>query len=272
MNGLGIGRGVLVGCVAWVIAVSFASGMDADIRAGDSVHHVHEVLGRPKGYLKTYRAEYQVFDRGTVALRAGRVVEADLVSEEEATVRRKQREQRRREREAAARDRRRLQTAEGLRIRLERHADPMFLAADPMQRLSFWRSFRKRYPGVDVREEYAQALSEWRREESSRRLQAEVLALERRVAEAESRARSAEEAAERYRRIGVSRYGVSQAAFCAGPRRPGGGAFRSVGSRRYSGILMEGPAWLLWQRDYFDAGSSRSLGFDHSGSRWSVLY
>ena len=125
--------------------LSVAAAAD-EIGQGDSTERVRQVLGEPKGYIRSGDKEMMLFDRGTVIVRGGEVTEASILSEEEAAEKRRQRRIRHARAVAEQRERRKSLIEEGREIRESKLNDPSFLASPPGKQLEFWKSFGRKYP------------------------------------------------------------------------------------------------------------------------------
>lgn len=173
-------------CV-WMMGVVASPG---GVKVGDSYEAVLARLGQPEGYIKTDTMSWLYYDRGTVKLEEGRVVEAELVSAERAAERRlREREawERQRIRQAELQEQR---LREGWALKQARRSDPRFLSMPGSDQADFWRDFQTRYPGVPVHEEYAQALERARNEHERALREREQ---EQRIADLEERLRRAED-------------------------------------------------------------------------------
>jgi hypothetical protein len=266
-----------------------AHGTRADDRdeivVGDAVDKVYRVLGQPRGYIRSDKRELLMYERGRIEVRHGLVFRASLVSEEEAQARRIEEEQRRRRRAAAMRARRQRLQAEGLALKEEKLADPVFLSSPVSAQLEFWRLFREKYPHVNVDAEYAHSLARRREEVEWARFERHVADLEDRLDHAERRAREAEREADeaRSRRWYYDHYAsplvqvcrprviVRPASRCkpVRPCRP----VKPCGSPRpvvRPGVSARSP--FMWQHDYFGHSRRGSLSCagSHGGSHISL--
>lgn len=154
-------------------------------------------LGEPAGVIRLPNEELLYFDRGTVRLRDGVVVDVQLVTAEEA--------RRRREAEAAMAARvAASRSAQAARRKAEGEAllrawmeDPVFRRASLQEQADRWTEFARRYPEVPVAgylSDVTKRLEEQQvREEQERR----IAMLEFRALQAEQTARAAEERASR---------------------------------------------------------------------------
>jgi hypothetical protein len=241
------------------VALGLACAAAGDMGVGASIEEVHAALGRPNGYIKVGAHEMLVYDRGRVELRDGLVTDFHLVSEEEARARKLERKRRRSERLAAERERREQLRVDGKALKQEKQSDPLFAALSARERLAFWRTFRKRYPDVDVDAEYAAALAERERELEQELLQRRVDALEQRVAAAEQRARRAEPeaawAGSTSRRVYVNY--TAPVIYCPPRRKPPARPVCTLTPTCLPHVIV--PTSLarppyMWQSDYFRVG------------------
>lgn len=152
-----------------------------DIRVGDDRLTVLDTLGPPNGRIEMGDLERLFFDRGEIKLREGTVTEVNLISEAAARTRRE---------EAARASEARRERGEALKA--ERLADPEFRALPAAQRYAFWRDFRQEFPEVDVFAPYTDAKAAAELDAERQRTAARLAEVERRVADAEHRARQAE--------------------------------------------------------------------------------
>lgn len=191
-----------VGILAVILPSQAVS--EEEIRIGDDIAAVKALLGDPKGYMKTTSFQLFFYDRGRVEFREDKVSMVNIVSEEEATAQKAlEAEGKQRERELAS-TRRERRLVEGENIKAMKLSDPDFINGNYDGQVAFWKTFRTRYPGVAVDNEYREALTELEKgiveeqawvetAEREARLQERVAGLEKRLADAEKRTRRAEE-------------------------------------------------------------------------------
>lgn len=174
-----------------------AYGAADAVRVGDERAHVYDLLGQPRGYMAYGTTEVLSYERGRVELKDGRVTSVSLISEAELARRRAEEERRR----IAEQERLALLLVEGTALRDRKLNDTVFTSAPAAERVAYWRTFRQRYPGVNISEPYTLALREFEAELAvqtrQNETQRQLAELERRVNEAEARARAAEEEARR---------------------------------------------------------------------------
>ena len=171
----------------------------AGVAEGWTREQVTAELGPPTGSIAMSGREVLYFERGTVEFRNGRVARADLVTAEEARQRREAEARAyqawlRAESERSAR-----RKAEGERELQRMLGDPQFLLEDPERQVAVWQDFMRRYPevpaGVHLLEAQRRAEEARERRETEERLSR----LEWMAVESQSRARAAEEEAQRLR-------------------------------------------------------------------------
>lgn len=191
---------------AWLTGVG---SLSAGVHIGDSHESVIAELGRPDGYIETETTDWLYYERGTVKLEDGRVVEADLITAEQARERRaREREEWERRRSLWA-ERQAKHLREGWELKQSRQSNPRFLSSPASQQVAFWRTFRARYPEIPIHEEYALALERYQDEWQNAQRERDR---ERRIAELEERLRRAED-----RAMARSYSGVRHNAFYSAP-------------------------------------------------------
>lgn len=167
--------------------LAFGAEASPAVVKGDTFEQVVLKLGEPKGKVMAGRRATYYYDRGTVDFLAGRVERAFLVTAQEAAEKIAAREKA----EAAMQ-----QQAEAERIRLANEgkaqrekllADKSYAALPPAGKLALWDDFQKKYPGIDVSTQIAEANKgiEAAKTESDR--VAELLALNSRAAAIDAR-------------------------------------------------------------------------------------
>ena len=192
---------ILASSLVIVLSSLAPAGAAFEVALGDDLDAVTAALGEPQGYMLTGTRAVLTYERGKVELRDDKVVSVDLVSPDVAAARKTEAEAARRQREAQ-------QAARGTRLRDAKLDDPEFLFLPPTQQFAFWRSFRQQYPAIDLapvglselaarasaEEQAFKAQAETRAETLK---DADLMALEWRVQEAEARAEEAALAARR---------------------------------------------------------------------------
>jgi hypothetical protein len=155
------------------------------VSKGDSVDQVLEVLGEPKGTFQKGDFITYVYDQGVVDIVGEKVVYVDLLTE--AEVRERKTAVRKAQAEQATRrtSQKRKNVEDGHRVRAQRLADKSFQEKPASERLAYWLSFQRRYPGVDVSSQVSAARADSRGE-----------------AESSAAARSLDDAKSRIRNIG----------------------------------------------------------------------
>ena len=180
---------------------AWADSVPPEVVPGDPAETVRAILGEPTGYLGCAGHEILLYPRGRVEIRDGKVIEADLVSPEEAERRRLERELAVAVRKAAKVAEKERLRIEGLKVREEALEDPQLLDLSTPALLAFWKTFRQTYPDVDVELEIAGAQALLREDKERRRTEQRLQAMERRVTEAEWQAEKAEREAAEARRF-----------------------------------------------------------------------
>lgn len=183
----------------YILAMAVAATIPAlaEVKPGDSFQQVIAELGEPQGEIAAgdYRLLY--FPRGKVELRDGKVTKAELVTEEQAEKSRQLREQQQAEATRIAAEAREKRIVDGTAVRQAKLADKDFMASPASERVAFWQNFKKLYPEVPLGSEYTTALRELEQEYAAQRIerqrQQQIGDLEKRVADAEDRARRAEQ-------------------------------------------------------------------------------
>lgn len=174
------------------------------VQLGDTEAQVLAELGKPTARVASGGAVLLTFPRGTIRIANGSVTAINLESAEDHARRIADESARREATAREAAERMRLRTEEGERIRAEREADSAFQALPPQQRVTFWRQFMARYPGVKPGADFTTAALQLQAAEQERRKalaeEKRLRDLEDRVAKAEERADAAERKMERQER------------------------------------------------------------------------
>lgn len=183
-------RGALF--VSLLLALFLSPRAAPALALGDAGSQVRAELGNPLAYVRVNGFEVFEYERGRVEVRNGNVSLVELMSQEEAEALAREKaaaEAARvlRERELSAQ-----REKEGLRVLQERLSDPDFLGAPPSARIAAWKRFRQMYPEVPLPDDFTHALQERQQELEASRTAERVAELERRVAQAETRADLAE--------------------------------------------------------------------------------
>lgn len=187
---------ILPGLVASIL-IATVGNVDA-VTVGDSRAAVTQELGEPEGRMKFGAMEVLTYERGEVELEDGVVIREGIISAEEA-------ETRRIRREAEEAERRERLIAEGTALKEQRLADPGFHTSTATHRVAFWESFRKKYPDVPVdKVSYDAARKEFELEQAAEKAKVQearrIADMERKLQEAEARAREAEQEASQSRK------------------------------------------------------------------------
>ena len=201
----------------WLItAVLFAAPAVYAVDIGNTTEEVKAELGKPTSYIQIGDRQVLYYDRGHVELVGDAVVEVELVSQEEADEAKRLRAEAKARMKEERREKALARHAEGVNIRDRKLADSNFMSARASQRVAFWRSFKNRFPSVELGLEYEEALRELQLErqvgKQRSQEQARLRDLESRLLEAETRAARAEKLAyeeaarrDRNRYLAVSR-------------------------------------------------------------------
>lgn len=193
--------------VALILLLPLTVLSSEEIVAGDEMDTVLERLGPPSGSIGSDRFRILYYERGEIHLRNDVVEAIDLISEEEARLRKETREAQRLAAQEAIEEQRKQRIEEGERRLAARLEDPAFLNAPAEQRLAFFTTFQRNYPEVDVSFERQVALSEVAAKRQELRLaqarENERRDMERRMWEAEERAAKAEREALQTRRAAL---------------------------------------------------------------------
>ncbi len=144
----------------WIVLMSAWVGATVAmaVQVGDSYEQVIDELGTPSGLVDAGTFTWLQFDRGTVKLSDGRVVQASLISQQELEMRRL------RERDERAR-----RIAAGQAVKDAYFANPTVYTWTAAQQLAFWHDFRMRYPEIPADVEYMGALNQYRVEQAALR-------------------------------------------------------------------------------------------------------
>ena len=181
-----------------IVAVLSALSLRADptdLKIGDSIARVEEVMGKPKGYMAMDKLTIYTYDLGTVRFTEDKVTAIDLITAEELRLKQQQ--------EAEARAARKIQ---GEAIKSQMEADEKFAALPAKSRLEFWERFRRDYPDVEVYVLYHQAKTEADQIAAKEQEAQRIDELEQRVRQAEAAARQAQQSAEIARVFNQTRY------------------------------------------------------------------
>jgi hypothetical protein len=159
------------------------------VQPGDSYEDVIAALGQPEGFIKMEPSVWLKYDRGTVKIHNNRVVQAELISQEEADALRALRLAEEKQRRIYLAELKDLRLSEGTAIKRERIADPYFLSLPASRQVAFWEQFRILYPEISSDMEYADAISRYEIEQK----QTQVLQQqETRIRDLENRLQQAE--------------------------------------------------------------------------------
>jgi len=196
-------------CMALIVVfgiVRYAAAADEVIAVGDSVEKVYSVLGKPTGEIKSASFMMLSYPRGKIELRDRIVTKVDLMSQADLEQNRLKQEALQLRRAENRIKQREALLAKGTRIRSEKLSDPDFLNLPVTDQIYFWKEFRKIYPEVNVDSTYLALLDIRKEELREEEIDNKLAAMERRVAEAESRAAQAEQTARNSRHSNYSGY------------------------------------------------------------------
>lgn len=166
------------------------------ITIGDSEERVCEVLGQPRGWMKSLAITVLLYERGRVELIDDKVTRIELVSKEEADARRIAREAEAQQLAARQIAERAQRIEEGTALKARMLEDVRLQDASAGTQVGAWESFQRRFPEVSVATELAEARSLKQAEDERYQLEARLAAMERLAASAERRADAAEKKAE----------------------------------------------------------------------------
>lgn len=184
------------GLVLAIFFVTSGSLRASEVLVGESLDEVMAEMGQPRGFIRSGTYLLLDYEHGKVELKEGKVVRAELMTDEQLAAHRDLMAKRNIAAAKAAASRRAALIIEGTRIRNEKLADPAFMSLPASEQVAYWRWFRQAYPVVDVGGEYAVALQRYETELAVQSREAararEIAALEDRVAEAERAAADAQ--------------------------------------------------------------------------------
>jgi len=169
-------------------ALAFGSVNLGAVTPGDSGDSVRGELGRPNGQIEFGTTRVLFYKRGDVILRDGRVVGHSIMSEREYTDHLRREADKKALLARRAEEIRLQREAEGLALKQSKLNDRAFASLPAVERVTFWRTFKKRYPMVAVDLEFSGALAEYesaRLIASNRALASKINQLETRLYEAE---------------------------------------------------------------------------------------
>ena len=168
------------------------------VRPGDTRVDVVTELGKPTGFIRIGNEETLYFERGSVQLRGGKVVTADLISAEEVRERRLAAERAEAEQARVAAETRARLKVEGEAVLKVMLADPEFIAAGPEIQVARWRDFMQKYPDVPVAEYYLPALKRYSEIQTHGAQDQRIAELEWQVKQAEYKAQTMVDDAQYY--------------------------------------------------------------------------
>ncbi|RKX32900.1 MAG: hypothetical protein DRP71_11375 [Verrucomicrobia bacterium] len=131
------------------------------VNPGDAADSVRAELGLPNGLIEVGTDRILFYERGEVVLKNGRVVKHNLMTEIEFAEKSRREAERKALLAQLAEERRLQREAEGLALKQSRLDDATFAGLPAVERVTFWRTFRKRYPMVPIDLELGTALAEY---------------------------------------------------------------------------------------------------------------
>lgn len=170
--------------VALLLGVTYVGA----VNPGDSADLVREELGVPNGLIEVGPDRILFYERGEVVLKNGRVAKHNLMTEIEYAEKSRREAERKALLTQLAKERRLQRGAEGLALKQSKLDDVTFAGLPAVERVTFWRTFQKRYPMVPIDLELSSALAEYesaRLISSNRALALKVDQLEMRLYQAE---------------------------------------------------------------------------------------
>jgi len=168
------------------------------VKVGDHFDDVIALLGQPEGLMRMDASTWMQYNRGLVKLKHDLVVEANLISPEEARIRLEQELKQQMERELVLAEQRNMRMTEGQAVKLARVNDPYFMSLPAERQVAYWRQFQIQYPEVSSQLEYLDALSRFEQEQEKLMVQREQ---EQRIRDLEDRLARAERQNEEQTRI-----------------------------------------------------------------------
>jgi hypothetical protein len=121
-----------------------------EIKAGDTIDRVIEVMGNPSGRLRSGTTVVFHYKRGTVTFKDGKVSKSNIVSSEEAEIRTTKRLKREADTRAARAAARKRRIAEGTAAKTAKLEDETFKELPVEEQLVYWKDFQRKYPEVSV--------------------------------------------------------------------------------------------------------------------------
>ena len=173
---------------ACLLAALLCGGAAAALQPGDTRLSVITELGAPTGFIRAGKDETLYYDRGSVQLQGGKVVDFELISPAQLRERQAAAEKARVALAARTAEQRVQLKAEGETVLKQLLADPDFAQASATVQVLRWREFMQRYPDVPVAAYYLPALKRYAEEQAHAAQDQRLAALEERLQEAEQRA------------------------------------------------------------------------------------
>ena len=183
-------------CLVMVAGTVYAEMFD--VKIGDDIGTVHEVLGEPDSYILVGNKAVVSYERGKIELISNKVSKVDFVSAAKAKeLKLKTKKDNEKHHDYLVK--------EGTALKQRKLEDTTFLSQPIREQLDFWRSFRARYPMIDLAPVDVAGMASQAAEDSRQRKdkarEDELLQARWRLMAAEERAHQAElEASSRYTR------------------------------------------------------------------------
>lgn len=173
---------------AGLLAALLCGGAAVAVQPGDTRLSVIAELGAPTGFIRAGKEETLYYDRGSVQLQGGKVVDFELISPAQLRERQAAAEKARVALAArTAEQRAQLKTEGEMALKLLL-ADPDFAQASATVQVARWREFMQRYPDVPVAAYYLPALKRYAAEQAHAAQEQRLAALEDRMQAAEQQA------------------------------------------------------------------------------------
>jgi hypothetical protein len=162
-------------------------GAAGAVKLGDTRLDVVADLGAPTGFVRCSKEETLYYERGTVQLLNGKVVNFEIISTEQLRERKAAEEKTRAALLAKAAEQRAQLKTEGESVLAKLLTAPDFVNAGAAVQVARWREFMKKYPDVPVAEYYLPTLKRYEEEQAQQARDQRIADLEKRVQDAEQR-------------------------------------------------------------------------------------
>jgi hypothetical protein len=171
-----------------VLLAALACGDAAQaVKLGDSRMDVVAELGAPTGFIRCGKEETLYYERGSLQLQDGKVVNFELLSPDQLRAKKVAEAKARAEQAARVAELRAQLKTEGESVLAKLLADPDFVNAGSAVQVARWREFMKKYPDVPVSEYYLPTLKRYEEEQAQQARDQRIADLEKRVQDAEQR-------------------------------------------------------------------------------------